>query len=166
MTADLLYLVRLTHLIAGIGWLGEVITINFVLLPALFAATSKDRTVLLYTVFPYLFRLATVLGGLALASGLVLFLWSTQLQPLAAIHSHWGLFILTGGTLGAVLYAFHLFEESGAERTIAAQLVLSQETGDPRQTERIMKHLAFFPRAGMVVLIIVVALMVGASHLG
>ena len=58
--ATLLYIVRLVHIVSGVGWLGEVITINFVLLPALFHARSDDRLVLLHNVFPYLFRLATV----------------------------------------------------------------------------------------------------------
>lgn len=164
MITDLLFAVRLAHVVAGVSWLGEVITINFVLLPALFAAKSDDRQVLLSTVFPYVFRLATVLGGTTVASGLVLLLWYTHLNPLASVRGDWGWLILGGGALGAALYGFHLFQESGAERSVAAHLAFVVDTDDRGEVQRLLKHLAFFPRAGMLVLVVVIALMVGAAH--
>ncbi|MGH2460758.1 MAG: hypothetical protein ACRDIY_18030 [Chloroflexota bacterium] len=164
MSLDALFVVRLAHVIAGVSWLGEVITINFVLLPALFGARDDDRQVLLSTVFPHVFRLATVLGGTAVASGFVLLLWFTSFHPLAALHSHWGWYIVVGGTIGAAVYAFHLFQESGAERSIAARLTFVVDADDPRETRRMLKHLARFPRVGMAVLVVVVALMVCAAH--
>ncbi len=164
MAPDLLLVARIVHVIAGIGWLGEVITINFVLLPALFKAKGQDRLVLLSTVFPYVFRLATVLGGAAVASGLVLFLWYTRLDPLAALRGHWGWYILVGGILGALLFAFHLFQESGAERSVAAHLAFVLDCDDTREVQRLLSHLAIFPRAGMLVLIAVIILMISAAH--
>ncbi len=49
---EIMYLLRLVHIVAGLGWLGEVITINFVLLPALFKASQEDRLILMHLVFP------------------------------------------------------------------------------------------------------------------
>ncbi len=164
MGTEILFAVRLAHVVAGVSWLGEVVTINFVLLPALFHAVGDDRLVLLSTVFPRLFRLATVLGGTTVASGLVLFLWYTNLNPLASLRGQWAWLILGGGTVGAALYAFHLFQESGAERSVAAHLAFVVDADDPREAQRLLTHLAFFPRLGMVVLVAVVALMVGAAH--
>jgi len=164
VVADLLAIVRTIHLLAGVSWLGEVITINAVLLPVLFAAKREERLILLSAVFPRVFRLATVLGGLAVGTGLVLFLWSTRLQPLAAVRSRWGELILAGGVLGAALFAFHLFQESGAEQSIAAHLAFALDSDDPRETRRLLRRLAFFPRAGMLVLIAVIGMMTAAAH--
>ncbi len=164
MSTELLLVARILHVIAGVSWLGEVVTINFVLLPALFKARGDDRLVLLSTVFPYVFRLATALGGIAVASGLALFLWYTRLDPLAALRSHWGWYILIGGTLGALLFAFHLFQESGAERSVAAHLAFVLDSDDTGQVQALLKHLALFPRLGMLVLIAVIILMISAAH--
>lgn len=164
MEASALFLVRLVHLVAGVSWLGEVITINFVLLPALFGASSEDRVALLSTVFPYIFRLATILGGTAVGSGLILLLWYTHLHPQALLHGRWGWLVLAGAALGAGLYGFHLFQESGAERSLAAHLAFSIDRDDPSDVQRLLDHLALFPRIGMVVLLVVAGLMVGAAH--
>lgn len=162
--ATIIYLARLIHLISGVGWLGEVITINFVLLPALFRARSDDRIVLLNTVFPLIFRLATVLGGAALLTGLIMVLWYTQLHVLSILASAWGRYILIGGGLGAVLYFFHVFQEAGAERSLAAELAFTLDSDDPKAVERLMRHLAIFPRGGMALLVIIIALMSAAAH--
>lgn len=162
---ELMYVVRLVHLLSGVGWVGEVITINFVLLPALFRASADDRVVLLQTVFPYIFRLATVLGGLAIASGIGLVLWNTRLDLTLLVTTSWGWRILIGGVIGAIIYTFHLVQESGAERSLAAELVFMNESDDPRAAEPLLRHLAIFPRVGMVVLMVVVALMVAATYL-
>jgi hypothetical protein len=161
---DVLFLVRVVHVIAGVGWLGEVTTINFVLLPALFKAQAEDRVVLLNTVFPYVFRLATILGGAAVASGLALVLWYTRLDVFSLTQGQWGWSILVGGLLGALLYVFHIFQESGAERSLAAYLTFTIDTDDPKSVQAILNRLAIFPRAGMAVLVIVIGLMVAAAH--
>jgi hypothetical protein len=162
---DLRFAVRLIHVAAGVGWLGEVATINFVLLPALFKARADERTTLLTTVFPYLFRLATVLGGATMVTGMTLLVWYTHLQPDLLLHGRWDHFVLAGGTLGAALYAFHLVQESGAERSLAAHLAFAIDSDDPRATAMLLRRLAIFPRAGMLVLATVVSLMVAAAHL-
>lgn len=162
--ATFLYIVRLVHVVSGVGWLGEVITINFVLLPALFRAKTDDRLVLLNTVFPYIFRLATVLGGAALLSGLIMVLWYTQLHLLHLADSSWGRLIAAGGILGGLLYFFHVFQEAGAEQSLAAELAFTLESDDPRALRRLMNHLAIFPRGGMALLVIIIALMGAAAH--
>lgn len=160
-----MYFVRLVHVIAGVGWLGEVITINFVLLPALFRAPADDRNVLLTTVFPYIFRLATALGGLAIVSGLGLLLWNTRLDLTLLVTTTWGWRILIGGTIGLIIFLFHLIQESGAERSLAGELVFLQDSDDPEAARRLLKHLAIFPRVGMLILMLVVGLMVAATYL-
>ncbi|MBN9493797.1 hypothetical protein J0H33_10695 [bacterium] len=162
---DFMFAVRLVHVIAGVSWLGEVITINFVLLPALFRATADDRNVLLVTVFPYIFRLATALGGLAIVSGAGLVLWNTRLDLSLLVSTSWGWRILVGGIIGLVIFVFHLVEESGAERSLAAELVFLRDNGDEEAAKRLLNHLAIFPRVGMLILMVVVGLMVAAVWL-
>ena len=164
IVGEITYLLRLVHTVAGLGWLGEVITINFVLLPALSKASQKDRLTLLHLVFPYIFRLATVLGGLTIASGFALMLWMTQLNMLLLVQTTWGQRVLLGGIVGGLLYFFHLFQESGAEGSLAARLAFSAPD-DPKAAERLLKRLALFPRMGMLVLLVVIALMSAASRL-
>ncbi len=38
---ELIFLLRLVHVVAGVGWAGEVLTVNFVLLPALSKAVRR-----------------------------------------------------------------------------------------------------------------------------
>ncbi len=162
---ELIFALRLVHVVAGVGWAGEVLTINFVLLPALFRARAGDRAILLQTVFPYVFRLATVLGGIAILSGLGLLAWYTQLDLTRLVTSTWGWRVLAGGSLGGALYAFHVFQESGMERSLAAHLVFLTDSDDPRAAEPLLRHLALFPRVGIVVLLIVIGLMSAAARL-
>ena len=162
---DFMFAVRLVHVISGVSWLGEVITINFVLLPALFRARADDRNVLLQTVFPYIFRLATALGGLAIISGAGLVLWNTRLDLSLLVTTSWGWRILIGGVIGLVVYVFHLVQESGAERSLAAELVFLRDSDEPEAAQRLLRHLAIFPRVGMVILMVVVGLMVAAVWL-
>lgn len=147
------------------GWLGEVMTINFVLLPALFRADAKDQMTLLNTVFPYVFRLATVLGGTAVLSGLTLVLLYTGFNLSPLIYSRWGWLLLTGGTLGTSLYTFHLFQESGMERSLAAHMAFAVADNDRKAMTALLRKLAIFPRAGMIVLLIIVSLMIAAAHI-
>ncbi|MBI3980255.1 MAG: hypothetical protein HY331_18935 [Chloroflexi bacterium] len=163
--AELLYAVRLIHIVAGVGWLGEVAVINFVLVPVLLNARPEERVTLLALVFPRLFRLATILGGLAVGSGVISVLWYTQLQFDLLIASRWGSVITAGGALGTLLYGFHLFQESRAERSLASNLRAAIKSGDTPTTTRLLRRLATFPRVGMALLLIAVSLMVAAAHL-
>jgi hypothetical protein len=120
---------------------------------------------LLVTVFPYIFRLATALGGLAIVSGTGLVLWNTRLDLTLLVTTAWGWRILIGGIIGLVIFVFHLVEESGAERSLAAELVFLRDNGDEEAAKRLLNHLAIFPRVGMLILMVVVGLMVAAVWL-
>jgi uncharacterized membrane protein len=162
---ELIFMLRLVHVVAGVGWAGEVLTVNFVLLPALFKARADERVTLLQTAFPYVFRLATVLGGIAIVSGLGLLAWYTQLDFTRPVTTTWGWRVLAGGSLGGALYAFHVFQESGMERSLAAHLVFLTDHDDPHVAEPLLRHLALFPRIGIVVLLLVIGLMSAAARL-
>ncbi|MFN8532159.1 MAG: hypothetical protein U0556_01255 [Dehalococcoidia bacterium] len=161
---ELLFLTRLTHLIAGVGWLGEVMVINFVLVPALLRSKSVEQIALLEVVFPRLFKLATILGGLAVGSGAILISWYSQLRLDVLFGSRWGWFVLIGGALTLLLYAFHLFQESRMEHTLASNLIVAVQTNDSEMRSRLLRRLTILPRAGMLVLVVGILLMAAAAH--
>jgi uncharacterized membrane protein len=161
---DLIFVLRLIHVISGVGWLGEVATVNFVLMPALAQTKGDGRRAILDSIFPLVFRLATILGGSAILSGLGLVLWYTQLRPSLLFESPKGWLILCAGTLGVLLYVFHLLQESGAERTFATRLAAASETAEPAVEAQLLRRLVIFPRLGLIVLTLVVSLMIAAAH--
>lgn len=84
---------RLAHVIAGVRWLREVVTINFVLVPALLSAKTEERQMLLSTVFPRVFRLATHPrrndGGERTRDAALVY----PPPPAGSVQSEWGWFI-------------------------------------------------------------------------
>lgn len=163
--SDLMFVVRLIHTVAGISWLGEVLVINLVLIPALIRVKPANRIFLLETVFPPLFRLATVLGGLAIASGAGLVAWFTKLQPGMLFATSWGWSITIGGVLLLVLYTFHLVQESRLEESLASNLVAATQANDTQMMALLLRRLAIIPRLGMAVLVTGIVLMIAAAHL-
>jgi uncharacterized membrane protein len=163
MTA-LIFALRLIHIVSGVGWLGEVATVNFVLMPALVEAGDEGRTAILEKAFPLVFRLATVLGGTAIVSGLGVVLWYTQLRPSVLLESPRGWLILCAGAMGGLLYVFHLLQESRGERTLATALAAATAGRDREASTRFLRRLVIFPRIGLIVLVLVVSLMIAAAH--
>jgi len=165
MMVDLVFVLRLLHLLAGLGWVGEVLTVNFVLLPTLRRVDPQTRAQLLILAFPLVFQLATVLGGLAVLSGLGLFLLLAHGHPLLLVTTAWGHRILIGGFLGGGLYLFHLFQESRAEQSLAAEILTLREHDDPVRLAALFRHLEIFPRVGLGILLVAVGFMSAAARL-
>ena len=118
---------------------------------------------LLELVFPLVFRLATVLAGTAVAAGLVLALAITDGDLLSLFDSARGLRIVIGGTLGAGLFAFHLFQESGMEGSLATRLAATRD--DPEAADLILRRLRIVPRVGLALLLVIVVPMSAAARL-
>lgn len=157
------FIVRLVHIISGVGWVGEVLTVNFVLLPALLSLEPASRGFLLQTVFPFVFRLATYLGGLAVISGATMFLLMTGGDFASALEAEWGRRILVGGILGAGLLIFHLVQESVWEGSLASRLIASAD--DPAQSDALLRRLRIAPRVGLAIILVTVILMSAAARL-
>lgn len=158
---DLLFTIRFVHVVAGIGWIGEVATVAFVLVPALRRTDAAGARALLEVVFPRVFRLATLLGGAAVISGLILLLFGPGGLE-RAFSTAWGTRILMGGALGGVLFGFHLWMEPRLERRLQARLFAGGELHDDDPAERI---LVLVPRVGLLILLAVVALMSAGARL-
>jgi hypothetical protein len=159
---ELLFATRFVHVAAGVAWVGEVATVASVLFPALRRADEAGARVLLESVFPRVFRLATVLGGTALVSGAIL----AALTPGGVdrlLGSTWGLRILAGGLLGAVLFGVHLFLEPRLERRLRARV--AEGTGVAMDDGIDLRILLVAPRVGLLVLLTVIGLMAAAARL-
>jgi len=154
--------VRWFHVFAAASWLGEVITINFVLVPALAKFSEEERSRFIAAVFPRVFRLASVLSFTTVASGATLFLLRFGTNWQAVWHTPFASFLAAGAVLGFLLTMFHFVMEPRLSKLIYA----AKAAGNVAQSELIHSRLRVIPRAGLGVLAaIVFFMMVGARGL-
>lgn len=135
-------------------------------MPAIKSAEGGDRVALIELIFPRLFKLATLLGSLAVLTGAFLVSWYTRLHFSLLFSSRWGWLVFIGGLMGLTLYLFHLFQEENVEHTLMSSLVEATKSRNQAATGVLLRKLGILPRAGMVVLLIAILLMVAAAHLG
>lgn len=144
-------------MVGGAAWLGEVIVVGFVLVPLLARLDHERQNWFLATVFPRIFRLASVLIVTTLLAGAALNLamsgWAIDWERLTG--TRWGRSILIGGLLGLTLGLFHFVAESRLEPMVRA-------AGRGVGVETIVRRLQIIPRIGLFILLAVFAFMVGA----
>lgn len=157
---NLFTVMRWMHVLAGAAWLGEVVMVVFVLLPALAATPVPQRRAFISNVFPRVFRLASVLAGVALAAGATLNYMQTGWQDMGAyLASTRGVAIIAGGTVAALLASFHFFVEARFEGRVA-QLLESADEGERARIERLLN---IVPKVGLIILLAVfILMMIGA----
>lgn len=153
-------MLRWIHVATGAAWLGEVVAVNFVLVPVLLRAGRDRQRWMLATVFPRVFHLASWLAVPAVLSGALLNLsmtgWRLDWELLTT--TRWGLSILIGGTLGLALTLFHFVIESRLEG-----VVTDTESSD-EALDGVMARLRTVPRYGLGVLIVVFGSMMYAAR--
>ena len=156
-----LNIVRWVHILAGAAWLGEVVTINFVLVPALSRMDLAERGRFVRRVFPRVFRLASVLAATTLLAGLALGIMMTGWRELDVfLSSRRGLALLAGGALGLLLALFHFL----AERRLRPQVLAARETLDREAIEAVTRMLRVVPRLGLGVMVAIFLLMMIAAR--
>lgn len=160
---ELLFISRFVHVVTGLGWLGEVLTVNFVLLPALARAEPELRGRILTAVFPLIFRLATILAALSILSGAIVFWIMSGGDVGRLFDTSWGQRILIGGLLAVPLFAFHLLQESRWEGSLARRL--ATVGSDPAASDVILRRLRVIPRIGLAILFVAVFFMSAAARL-
>jgi uncharacterized membrane protein len=155
-----LAVVRWIHILAGAAWLGEVMTINFVLIPIVTRPALHERRRFIKTVFPLVFRLASILALTTIVAGAVLNYQITGWKNLDEYFSSArGLAILVGGLLGLLLTIFHFTLERRLEPLIKA-LDGESEVDD---VQKVVGWLRIIPRFGLgVILLIFILMMYGA----
>jgi uncharacterized membrane protein len=156
----LLTVVRWLHALAAAAWLGEVVTVVFVLVPIALKLKDNDRSRYLSKVFPRVFRLASVLAVVTLAAGLWLNYLTTGWRELGAyLSSTRGAAIALGGFLGLLLSLFHFVVESRVE----PRLLALGQSGPDGDEGRLLRFLTVVPRIGLgIILTIFVLMMVGS----
>lgn len=146
---ELIPYVRWIHVLAGSSWLGEVVVINFVLVPALGAMPEQARRDFVAAVFPRIFRLASVLSATTVIAGVIL-VWNLTGGELGRLTtSRWGLAILAGGGLGIALTLFHFFMEQRMARKIGVDLC---GPAPDVALEDVHTKLRLVPRLGLLVI--------------
>lgn len=152
--------VRWVHIISGISWVGEVITINIVLVPALIKLRGDARGDYLRQVFPRIFHLATILSLTAVISGATMSYLVTGWTDLdRLISTRWGTGIALGGGLAILLTLFHLFVEERLE-----PVAMTADVSPEVDFDRTLKVLKIVPRVGLVILLLIVSLMMYAAR--
>lgn len=150
---------RWIHILAATSWVGEVVTINFVLVPALAKMSAEARGAALATIFPRIFRLASVLSLIALASGGFLYYQRFHLNWSVAFNTTSGICFTVGATLATLLTLFHFF----AEPRLGDMVCVAGEEPEGDVATTVMKALRFIPRVGMgVIVVIAMLMMIGA----
>lgn len=153
---------RWIHVIAAAGWFGEVVTINFVLVPAVARFPREQAPKILIEIFPRIFKLASWLAGTAVISGIVLASDKYWGSPDILWTSTQGLLFSFGATLGLLLSAFHFLLEPRLDGMICS----AAEENDIDLSDRVMFLLRLIPRVGLgVMVIIVLTMMIGARGL-
>lgn len=146
---DWLVLVRWVHVLAASAWFGEVVVINLILVPTMSGYAGPARREFLSTVFPRVFRLASVLAGTVAATGAVLVWRYTGGDPMALVHGgRWGHCLLAGAVLGGILISFHFFMEDRLARRVG----IGRPDVSDDAIEDVHLKLKVVPRVGLAVI--------------
>ena len=152
-------ILRWIHVLVGAAWLGEVVVINFVLVPTLVRLGADKRGWFLAAIFPSIFRLASVLSLTAVLAGAALSLsmsgWHFDVAINRLASSRWGWSILVGGLLGLGLTLYHFV----AERRLLPLVVVARENPDSEAFSLILRRLQIIPRIGLGILLPIFLLM-------
>lgn len=156
----LINLTRWIHIISGISWLGEVVTLNFVLVPALQRLAKRERVLLMKNAFPRVFRLASVLSATTILSGILMnYLMTNGWKNLDIFPLRWWANIVAGGTLGLLLALFHFFMESKLE-----PVVVDPDAATEADIDHSLRRLKIIPRTGMFILLAIILMMMIAPR--
>lgn len=161
MTNEIYTFLRWIHVACGSAWFGEVIVINFILVPSLSKYTGAGRKDFLNTIFPKIFRLASVLSATTAITGAFLLHHHIGFQISELLErGTWGKSLLIAGTLGLILTLFHFF----IENLLAKKIGVGDPTISPDAVEDVHLKLKLVPRLGMVVIATIFFLMMNATH--
>jgi uncharacterized membrane protein len=149
---------RWLHVLTAAAWFGQVVVLNFVLVPAIVrekkAATQLD---LMRRLLPPSFKLASILSGLSVVAGGVL-LWGRYHEDWSVMFSAWqGHVLATGALLAVLLTGFHHMSEPKLGR-----MIQQTSADDPAAVAKIVGRLKIAPKVGLVLITLVtLAMMIG-----
>ena len=133
----------------------------FVLVPIVTRLEASARASYVGTVFPRIFRVASVSVALVLLSGVGLNYALTGWRDIGAyIQSTPGTFVTIGGVRGLLLGLFHFVIEARIEKRV---LRLVDQVEGP-ELDNLMRYLRLIPRIGLGILVIVFLSMMIAAR--
>lgn len=150
---------RALHQIAAALWLGEVLVINFIVIPVLSKYEGGLSRQVITSIFPRLFNLASVLSATVIFTGLFMVYYMTNGNLEALLYGRWGISILIGGLLGIILTIFHFF----LENKLAKKIVLGNQ-GDNEKLAEVHLKMKIVPKIGLIILLTIFLLMINATH--
>jgi uncharacterized membrane protein len=151
--------IRMIHVLSGSLWIGEVVVINFILIPVLSRYEGELRKQFLISIFPKIFNLASILSATVVLTGMFLVYYLTNGHLERLTQGSWGLSILFGGGLGIILTLFHFFMEN----RLANKIGLGK-MGDEEKLAEVHLRLKLVPRIGLLVILTIFLLMINAAH--
>lgn len=152
-------IIRAIHSIAASIWVGEVLVINFILIPALSKLQDNKRKEFMIRLFPKIFRMASFLATVVSISGIFMVYHLTNGKLENLLNGRWGLSILTGGSLGIILSIFHFYMANRLLKRIS----LGRMEHNDKLTDVYLK-LKIIPRMGMIIILTILVLMINAAH--
>lgn len=156
---DIDTIMRTLHVVAGTAWFGQVVVINFVLIPSLTKFDNAFRNKFITTIFPKIFKLASHLSLIAALTGIHLVISLTDADLSRLLEGRWGLSILIGGGLGILLTIFHFF----VENRLAKKIGIGKD-GNEKIIDDVHLKLKIVPRFGLVVITTIFLLMISAAR--
>ncbi|MBI4929313.1 MAG: hypothetical protein HY841_01005 [Bacteroidetes bacterium] len=151
--------IKMLHLFFASCWLGEVMVINFIMTPALGKYNKEGKSEMLVTIFPKLFRMASILSAITIITGTSLLWFYTKFNFEILMQGHWRI-ILIGGTLGLLLTLFHFFLEARVTNLLAP----NEKNYNYENHALVYGRLKIIPRIGLVVITTIFFLMMFAEY--
>ena len=149
---------RWIHVLAASAWYGEVVVINFILIPLASKLKGENRKIFINKVFPRVFKLASVLAATTGITGIIILLIKLGGRWELLYNNNWGRFMLVGGGLGFILITFHFFLENNMARKAGiGKKDISKEAIDDIHTK-----LKIVPRLGLFVITLIFTFMMFA----
>lgn len=156
-------LLRWLHELAAISWFGEVFFITHIILPMLGKMPDSEKAPLMLSLFPRVFRMATVSAGVTIVAGAGTALMMVNLDVSLFLGTGWGLLILIGGLIGLFMFLLHLTVERVELRALR-DVRLESRRDFPPELATLYSRLRILPRVGFTLLTIALILMIYASH--
>ena len=137
-------------LVALAAWIGEVVTLNFIIVPGINALDEAGRAAFIGRYLPRFFWMATVLALTTVLSGLgagLIVAYGPEIPH--AVPAGGSPEVLIASILIAVLACFHLVAQSRLRPIVES----FAGTPDPEKVGFVTRFLGIVPRIGLVVIV-------------
>jgi len=130
------------------------------MIPILSKNDKEGKSEMLMTVFPMLFRMASILSAITVLTGAILLWLYTGFDISLTSTNRWEFALIIGGILGLLLTFFHFFLE-----TKLAKLIYPKDACMIEQNHNLVySRLKIIPRIGLVVITSIFLLMMFATR--